>query len=102
MSDDQQKARRQFMMAKALGFTNAITKLSQEERIENPSTSFGQDYNRLRASVESSFPELKEFLPPNADLFRHEYGDGTTQRYGEILSWCEQLYQLLSSIPNDP
>ena len=86
------------MMAKALGFTNSITKLSREERIQNPSISYGRDYNSLRDSVDRTFPELKEFLPPKAELFQHDGFEGTTQLYGEILSWCEQIYQLLSSI----
>ena len=86
------------MMAKALGFTNAITKLSREERIQNPSKSFGQDYNRLRGSAAKTFPELMEFLPPEVSFFNDSYVEGTANLYGEILTWSEQIYQLLSSI----
>lgn len=98
MNNDQPTAPRKFLMAKALGFTNSITRLSSEERNQNPSKVYGEDYNRLRTSAGDKFPAIKEFLPPPAAVFDDGQFDGTAQMFGEILTWSEQIYQLLSSI----
>lgn len=88
-------------MAKALGFTNSITKLSSDERNRNPSKAFGEDYNRLRSAAGDKYPSIKEFLPPPVTLFDHDGFDGTAQMFGEIFAWSEQIYQLLSSIEEE-
>ncbi len=83
-------------MAKALGFTTAISKLSEYERQENPSEPFGQDYNRFRSLVMEKFPELESYLPPEAEIAELGYcGRCTVQKYGEICTFAEQILQLL-------
>jgi hypothetical protein len=88
---------RKLLMAKTIGFTNAISKLSREERAANPTRPFGEDYNRLITAVSTQFPNLNPYLPPRASFFNNELGPGTCGSYGEILTWCEQVYQLLSA-----
>lgn len=87
----------QRLKAKALGFTNAISKLAREERLEHPSEAFGNDYNRLVRMVKESFPDLETLLPPEATISRGEYETLTLERYGELFTFSEQIYQLLSA-----
>lgn len=90
---------RKLLMAKALGFTNAISKLSREERGNNPSGNFGEDYNSLRASAAEHFPAVLPFLPPAVEVMPSTYGSMfTVEKYGEILAFCEQIFQLLSEL----
>ncbi|HKP74855.1 MAG TPA: hypothetical protein VJT67_04895 [Longimicrobiaceae bacterium] len=90
---------RKLQMAKALGFTNAIGKLSREERMKNPSGTYGLDYNSLRESVLDTFPELSDLLPPSVTLATSQYGEKfTEEKYGEILTFCEQLFHLLDTV----
>ena len=57
---------RRLLMAKALGFTNAISKLSRAERSLNPSGNFGNDYNVVRKIVMQNFPRWRNlFHPPS-------------------------------------
>lgn len=88
---------RRFLMAKALGFTTAISKLSREERSKNPSGTLGQDYNKLRQVVLESFPFLASYVPPEVEISQGMHGGTFThEMYGEVYTFCEQLYQLLA------
>jgi hypothetical protein len=91
-------------MAKALGFTNAISKLSREERQLSPSGNFGNDYNALRKIVMQNFPQVTDFVPPAVDIGHNSTSGSpfTRERYGEIFTFCEQIYQLLSAIGSGP
>jgi hypothetical protein len=90
---------RKLLMAKALGFTNAIGKLSREERSKNPSGTYGDDYNALRQSVLIAYPELDSLLPPAVTIGESQYGSKfTDEKYGEILTFCEQIFHLLDTI----
>ena len=94
----EQKVPKNIMMAKALGFTNSISKLSREERAKNPSGSFGSDYNSLRDNISISYPQLAALLPPSVDIERGSSGSFTRQNYGEIFTFAEQIYQMLDSV----
>jgi hypothetical protein len=86
-------------MAKALGYTTAIAKLSREERSNYPSNSFGRDYNSLRSSVVDNFPDVVQFMPPEVTISHSSMsGYFTEEKYGEILAFCEQIYQLLCAL----
>ncbi|MFC5455357.1 hypothetical protein [Prosthecobacter fluviatilis] len=89
----------QLLISKTLGFTKAISKLSPEERSQFPSQTFGDDYNSLRTLVLTRFPELQKFMPPVAlsDMINTGFLV-TLQRYGEILTFCEQIYQMLAVV----
>ncbi len=89
----------QLLISKTLGFTKAIAKLSQEERSEYPSQTFGNDYNALRTLVLNYFPDLQNFIPPPASFTQLVTGFHVTHlRYGEILTFCEQIYQMLAVV----
>ena len=78
---------RRLLMAKALGFTNAIGKLSREERSLNPSGNFGNDSNALRKIVMQNFPQVAEIVPPAVEI-GHNTTSGspfTRERYGRDL-----------------
>jgi len=86
------------LMAKARGFTASIDKMNEKERALIPSGEYGDDYNRLRDLVLQQYPHLKELLPPAVETYvgaggRTRY---THQRYSEINTFSEQLFQLLS------
>ena len=86
------------LMAKARGFTASIEKMNEKERAITPSGEYGDDYNNFRDLVAVAYPHLKPLLPPPVETFfssdtRHKY---TRQRYGEINTFCEQMFQLLS------
>lgn len=89
----------QYMAAKALGFTNAISNLSREERQEYPSRVFGADYNNLLSHVRESCKAVVELLPPEATFSVNSFHDEIcNQSFGELYAFCEQLYQMLSVI----
>lgn len=84
--------------AKALGFINAISNLSKEERRRTPSLEYGEDYNQLLKVVISNFPELKEFMPPGMSLYVRDSKKYCHLSYGEIYTFCEQIYQMVTAI----
>jgi hypothetical protein len=88
------------LMAKAKGFTNSISRAGEDHRRQNPSASFGQDYNRLRTAVLENFPALSPLLPPEASIEPPSpgYTSYTKDSYNELDTYCEQLYQLLETV----
>lgn len=86
------------LMAKAKGFTISIEKMDEKQRAITPSGSFADDYNKLNALAEKLFPNLKELLPPRAGTRHAHSGHGMFSEvsFGEINTYCEQIYQLLS------
>lgn len=86
------------LMAKARGFTASIDKMNDKERGLTPSGEYGEDYNKLRQLVLQQYPHLKELIPPPVDTYvgANENYRYTRQRYSEINTFCEQLFQLLS------
>jgi len=86
------------LKAKARGFTIAIEKMNEKQRMSTPTGDFGEDYNRLRALVLELRPDLKPALPPGVTSFRAQSGETyTRQSFGEIDTYCEQIFQILSS-----
>lgn len=89
---------RRELMAKARAVTTSISKMGKDEKGMAPSGAFGEDYNRLRAAAAELYPALKALLPPEVEVERGEaYGRPfTRERYAEIDTFCEQIYQLLN------
>ena len=91
-----------FIAAKALGFINAISNLSREERQHRPSGKFGRDYNQLLQVVKEECPQLDTLLPPEVTLTKYSDGDEyCEQLHGEVYAFCEQIYQMVNSITED-
>ena len=85
------------LIAKARGFTIAIQKMHNEQRLKTPNGVYGHDYNMLRELTMQSYPSLKVLLPPAVSIYT---GHGTVNTYtnasfGEIDTYCEQICQLL-------
>lgn len=82
---------------KAFAIAQAIEKMSADERTQQPTAIYGEDYNKLRDMVASGNPGLVDLLPPKVKI--EEYGMGgemfSTQRYSEILGFCRQIVELL-------
>ena len=87
------------LRAKALGFTNAISNLSMDERRQQPSQTLGEDYNKLLNYVREVCPSIAELLPPMTTFSNNRHGDAyCEQTYGEIYTYCEQLYQMIDAL----
>jgi hypothetical protein len=86
------------LKAKARGFTISIEKMDEKQRDSTPSGEFGEDYNRLRVLVLQSLPNFAPILPPPVAFYQG--GGGrlfTYQSFGEINTYCEQIFQMLST-----
>lgn len=86
----------ELLKKKAFGIIQSIEKMSPQERGTLPSGIYGDDYNRLWDLVSKANPELAPLLPPRVDVFTSATERLTTQNYSEILTFCSQMYQLLS------
>jgi hypothetical protein len=91
--------RRELVKAKAQGFIQSIRQLGEKERRSIPHGEFGRDYNILREAAAQLLGGDSDLLPPNVKVEQsltpgHEY---TVQSYAEILTYCEQIFQLLST-----
>jgi len=85
--------------AKALAFNNSIRAMNSGEQGGTPTAVFGDDYNSLRQNVLADYPELERFMPPQVQT-EYEFNQ-TMQRYSEIDAFCEQIYQLLSTLKQE-
>jgi hypothetical protein len=85
------------LKAKARGFTISIEKMNEKQRTSSPTGNFGEDYNRLRSLVLELRPDLQAALPPAVTINRGDFGTYTRESYGEIDTYCEQIFQILSS-----
>ena len=90
---------KKFLMAKARGFTISIEKMGEKVRETNAPGNYGEDYNKLRELTEKTFPDLGQFLPPPVAFYRISNNtDYTQQKYIEIDTFCEQIYQILGGV----
>jgi len=95
------KRRARMLIAKAKGMAAAIRDLQGPERTRTPTGAFAADYNRLRHNAAELLKDVEDLLPPTVRTFE----DGMVEQwseapYQEILSYCEQLAQLLDE--DDP
>ena len=84
-------------MAKASGFTITVGKMDSKQKALTPKGEFGRDYNNLRQSVIDLYPDLSNIMPPEVKIY--EAGSGlyySETSYGELATYCEQIYQMLS------
>ncbi len=89
---------RNILKAKARGFTIAIEKMTEKQRLSTATGDFGEDYNRLRSLVLGQYPDLGSALPPAVTVYRGQSGETYTQQsFGEIDTYSEQIFQILSS-----
>jgi hypothetical protein len=89
---------KEVLKAKARGFTISIGKMDEKQRAATPSVGFGEDYNRLRSLVLQVRPDLNSLLPPPVTFYGGGSGqDFTHERFGEIDTYCEQIFQILST-----
>lgn len=87
------------LMAKARGFTMSIEKMNESQRNATVNSKYGEDYNNLRARTEELLPDLAPLLPPTVDIIRASGSSNVTytnESFGEISTYCEQIFQLLS------
>ena len=80
---------------KAQGFVDSIGVMTAAERQIRPSWEFGHDYNKLVDMVAEANENLKELLPPKVTVVNQGPARGTHQRVAEILTYCQQIMQLL-------
>jgi hypothetical protein len=91
--------KKKMLMAKALSFTNSIRSMTSDDRKELPSEVYANDYNQLRSLVLREFMEIANLLPPGAQTFEAiGHKRLSAQRFSEIDTFCEQIYQLLSAL----
>lgn len=88
------------LMAKARGFNLSIEKMNEKQSLSTVSGDYGDDYNRLRQLTIDNFPDLAPLLPPSVTTYtsRSSGNKYTEQSYGEIDTYCEQIFQLLSEM----
>ena len=83
---------------KALGTIQAIEKMSDQERGQHPTGSFAGDYNELRKHVIQHNPGFADLMPPEAESYESAgYGVLTRQTFGELHTYCSQIYHMLAS-----
>ena len=84
------------LLAKARGLTLSIDKMDAKQRMEKPNVNYGNDYNNLRTITARLYPDLAKLFPPAVSIYRgSEFGDYVEESYGEMNTYCEQIYQLL-------
>lgn len=88
---------REALKAKAQGFTISIRTMDDKQRTQTPSEAYGKDYNNLRGLVLQVHSDLADILPPPVTFFQGNSSLFTRQSYGEISTFCEQIYQILST-----
>lgn len=81
-------------MAKALAVSEAIGRLSSDERQSKPSVAFGNDYNRMLHLAEKSYSDFGVYLPPAVNT----HGRDTEEGYGEIMIGAAQIYAMLKAL----
>jgi len=85
------------LLAKVNGFIESISRMSPEERKKSVSISYGRDYNGLLESFKNETPKVLPYLPPEADIGDNAYNVTVCfTKYGEIMTWCYQMRELLS------
>jgi len=88
---------RERLKAKAQGFIISIGKMDEKQRAQSPSQEYGRDYNNLLGLVLQAHSDLTNLLPPPVTFFEGNISWFTKQSYEEISTFCEQIYQLLST-----
>lgn len=85
------------LIKKAIGFTESIRRMSQEERQRQPTKLYVDDYNKLRDLVTQLRPDLVDVLPPRVEFDQMGTANRLlcVQRYAEIDGFAEQIFQLL-------
>ena len=96
MQEMNKKISKKVLMAKARATTTSIEKMDEKQRSSTASGEYGEDYNKLRELVAQMYPHLKELLPPSVWTYEEGMSRFTQQSYGEIDTFCEQIFQLLS------
>ena len=86
---------RALLMAKARAIADSIDKLGEAQQAAYPTCDFGADYNRMLDLIKKEHPLLEPFLPPPVYV---ELEDRITYAsFAQIATYCEQVYQLLST-----
>ena len=84
---------------KSFGIMKSIETMSAKERQDQPSDSFGKNFNSLRALCIQNNPEMVELFPPEVGFENYGFGSysdiKTTHSYAEIHTFCSELYHLL-------
>jgi hypothetical protein len=81
---------------KAAGIIGAIENMTPKEREDLPQAAFAEDYNKLRRLALEVQPNMTEVAPPEADVYQTAaHGMRSRQRYGDILSFTNQILNLL-------
>jgi hypothetical protein len=104
VADDEQPSPdkvRRILMAKALGYLNSIRQLSREERLKQPSATLGNDYNTMRRQAVTMYPQFMSLMPPDLTIVKGRDSDFTEELLGEVLTFSEQLFQILETIGAD-
>lgn len=88
---------KEVLKAKAQGFMISIDKMDGRQRALSPDGDFGEDYNNLRKLVLEQYPDMSPVLPPAVNFFEGNDRQITRQSFGEINTYCEQLFQMLNA-----
>ena len=79
---------------KARGAVVTLEKMTPAERKQNPTLTFGQNYNTFRDQVLEFMPHLSEALP-SAVPVDSSYGDACNATYVELHTYYQQIYNLI-------
>lgn len=91
---------------KAFGIMKSIETMSDNEKQNMPSGSFGQNYNNLRKIFLQNNPDFEMLAPPEAEFFVPGIAPGisgkkvTDNSYSEIHTFYSEIYHLLDK-PGD-
>ena len=91
------------LRAKVTGYVGALSKMTEQERKQNPSGNFGNDYNKLRELTLQVMPDKEEVIPPSVTIRRGNiHGEMLCQvRYVEIFAYALQISGLLGNLARD-
>lgn len=93
-------SRTRVLMAKAFGYTRALSNLDKDERGLQATESLANDYNRFVDEVERVAPLFD--LPPKLTVI--DYGANnkrSRETLYELYIFCEQIYQMLALLDDE-
>jgi len=90
----------ELILCKARGFIDGYDRMNDTERGRFPSEAYANDYNSLRSMIQQNVPDLKELIPPQAQMFPQPSNHQRLcmYHYSDLNVYCSQIAALLSGV----
>ena len=85
------------LMSKADGSIKALENMTPKDRDKIPTAAFAEDFNKFLEQAIQVAPDIQEVAPAAVKIHSGMTGDFSGARYGELLAYWRQMYNLLDA-----